>query len=98
MTCVRVIQATPGSWVPWCTAFGLVQSLSPSARNLVPDALLRRVRGMITQDFTLPPDEVLLYTRALHKSLEPLITTGPTQETFEWHVPPPTDGIPFGRV
>ena len=54
----------------------------------MPSYLLRKVRALIKSDFTLPPERVLLYTRALHRSLEPSVTQPPREDTFKWHVPP----------
>ena len=41
---------------------------------------------------------LLLYTRALHKSIEPQIAKPPGNDSFTWHIKPPSDGIPLGRV
>jgi hypothetical protein len=65
--------------------------------RLVPGWLLRKVRGLLQPDFSLPPHAMLLYTRALHPSLEPRIAQ-PLDESFEWDIPPPSEGIPHGRV
>ncbi len=70
----------------------------PQRQKLVPSALLRRVASLIGHDYTLPPSEVLFYTRALHKSLEPSVSKPPEQEEFVWHVPPPCEGVVQGRV
>ena len=72
--------------------------LEPTRRQRVPAYLLRKVDGLLRRDFTLPPEQVLLFTRALHKSLEPVVAQPPSQETFEWIVPPPHGGILHGRV
>ena len=72
--------------------------LEPYRREHVPMHLYNKVHSMLREDGTLPPDHLLLYTRALHKSIEPQITKPPSEESFTWHVPPPSDGIPPGRV
>ena len=72
--------------------------LEPKRRECVPGYLLRKVSRLLRPDDTLPPSEVLLYTRALHRSIEPLIRKAPCEATFEWHVKPHASGVPPGRV
>lgn len=72
--------------------------IEPHRCSVVPSYLLRRVRAMIRSDFTFPPQHVLLFTRALHRSLEPSLTQPPREDTFNWHVPPPPGGVMHGRV
>ena len=48
--------------------------------------------------FTLPPDKILMYTRALVKSPEPLVALPPAEASFNWLIPPPSDGLDQGFV
>ena len=72
--------------------------LEPFRAEMVPKHILQKVRSLLKDGHTLPPNQILLYTRALHKSLVPRIRPAPEGETFQWNVYPPHDGIPHGRV
>ena len=72
--------------------------LEPARCVRVPAYLRRKVNALLRRDSTLPPEQVLLYTRALHKSIEPSIAQPPREETFGWIVPPPPGGVAHGRV
>ena len=61
-----------------------------------PKWLLDKVLALLRDDYTLPPEHVVLYTRALHKSVEPLVAVKPRHSTFNWRVRPPAGGIPAG--
>ena len=63
-----------------------------------PGWILSLVNAELSSSFSLPTDKLLLFTRALHKSVEPRLASRPSQETFNWIVPPDTDGVPYGRV
>jgi len=67
--------------------------LAPARVRLVPPWLLEEVTGKLSSDGRLPPGEVLVYTRALTKSLEPSVPLQPEQETFVWVKQPPSNHV-----
>ena len=71
---------------------------APQRNESVPSKLLQKVTSMLRDDFTLPTGDVLFFTRALHRSLEPQLAQAPQCESFNWHVPPPRGGVPLARV
>ena len=70
----------------------------PQRVQHVEPLLLQRVKSLIRADYTLPPAVVLLYTRALHRSLEPKLPSAPRESSFHWDIPPPPGGILVGRA
>ena len=76
----------------------ICQVTEPQRQKLVPAYLLTIVRNLLRDDGTLPPSHVLLYTRALHRSLEPQVAQPPDEGSFEWNIKPPADRVPYGLV
>ena len=72
--------------------------LQPFREANCPKWLRDLVASDLNGDYTLPPDKVLLYTRALLKSVEPRLARKPANSTFNWIVRPDKDGVPYGRV
>jgi len=63
-----------------------------------PGWILRLVNDDLSGSFCLPSDKILLYTRALHQSVEPRLVGKLTHNTFNWIVHPEEGGVPLGRV
>ncbi len=64
-----------------------------------PAWLLDLIKSEMVGTNELPCHKLLLYTRALHKSVEPCLACKPARGTFDWIVEPVTlDAIPYGRV
>ena len=76
--------------------------LQPFRELHCPGWLRAMVNAELNSGVALTSDRLLLYTRALHKSVEPSLAccaaSGATDGTFNWLVQPGVDGIPVGRV
>ena len=72
--------------------------LEPERRKHVPGWLRAEVRQAIQPDGTMAAADLLLFTRALAPSLEAELDPEPTEESFEWVVPPTdSDGGVIGK-
>ena len=72
--------------------------LKPFRDANCPRWILSLVNTDLNGTFSLPSEKLLLFTRALHKSVEPNLAQGPQLSTFNWIVRPERDGVPYGRV
>ena len=72
--------------------------LMPFREKHCPQWLLKKVWDLLDGGYTLPADQVMLFTRAMHKSVEPLVARQPARATFDWIVKPPVGGVPVGRA
>ena len=72
--------------------------LQPFREANCPSWILSLVSAELDGSPTLPSNKLLLYTRALHKSVEPRLARNPVHETFNWIVQPEAGGVTYGRL